>query len=298
MRALSRHLRSTSAQAAFAYAAAFILTFACSTGIVLLVGAWRAAGNPVLIEAQTRRFALSASGLTTCAFVEAVVLVAVSLAATRAHHGTLDGLRLGPSYASPLGRGAAVLGLVGLSAAGGAVIELLQRHGAHDLGVIDTFAEALGGATPLRVLLTVVAIGLAPAFAEEVFFRGLLQYRLKQRWGRGVAIVVTATAFGLFHLDGAQGAVAFFAGLFLGWVAERLGSVRPGIAAHATNNTLFVLVSAISPQWASSPRVQPWMLACGAVVFVGAITTLLSSAAVRITRMASSAPLCESARGP
>jgi len=285
-------------QAAFAYAAAFVLTFACSSGMVLLVGAWRAAGNPALVDGETRRFAGSASGLTTCAFIEAVVLVAVSLAATRTYRGALEGLRLGPSHASALGRVAAVLGLVGLSAAGGAVIQLLRPRGAHDVGTIDTFAQALGGATPLRVLLTVVAIGLAPAFGEEVFFRGLLQRSLTPRWGRGVALVMTATAFGFFHLDGAQGTVAFCAGLFLGWVAERLGSVRPGIAAHATNNTLFVLVAAISPAWAREPRVQPWMLACGAVAFVGAVTTLRSGAAVQITRRQSSAPLSEGACGP
>jgi membrane protease YdiL (CAAX protease family) len=298
LRALSRHLRSTSVQAAFAYGAAFVLTFVCSTGIVLLVGAWRSRGQPALLEAETSGFATSASGLMTCAFVEAVVLAAVALTATRGQRGALDRLRLGPSRASPLGQGAAVLGLIGLSTAGGAVIQLVQRHGAHDIGVVDTFAEALGGATPLRVLLAVVTIGLAPAFAEEVFFRGLLQPALSQKWGRGAAIVVAALAFGLFHLDSAQGAVAFCAGLFLGWVAERLGSVRPGIAAHATNNILFVLVAAVSPEWASAPRVQPWMLACGAVVFVGAITTLRSGAAVRSTPIAASAPLSEGARGP
>jgi membrane protease YdiL (CAAX protease family) len=273
-------------QALVAYSAAFALTFACSTGVVLLVGAWRSTGHPALVESETRQFALSASGLMACAFVEAVVLGLVALAARRVYGDAPDTIRLEPSRASWIGGAAAVLGLVGLSTAGGAAIDLLRPSGTLDLGTTDAFAAALAGAAPLRLLLAFVTIGLAPAVAEEVFFRGLLQPLLTQRWGRTPAIILTAAAFGVFHLDRAQGTVAFFAGLLLGWIVERFGSVRPAIAAHAINNVLFVAVAAIAPEWASAPQVQPWMLACGAVVCAGAVATLASSGALR-TRLLS-----------
>jgi len=293
----SRLLRSTSVQAVVAYAAAFALTFACSTGVVLLVGVWRSTGHPALVESETRQFALSASGLMTCAFIEAVVLGVVALAITRMYGDAPDTIRLGPSRASPMGGAAAVLGLVGLSAAGGAAIDLLRPPGTLDLGTTDTFAAALAGAAPSRVLLAFVTIGLGPAVAEEVFFRGLLQPLLAQRWGRAPAIVMAAAAFGVFHLDRAQGTVAFFAGILLGWIVERLGSVRPAIAAHAINNALFVAVAAIAPEWSSAQRVQPWMLACGAVVCAGAVATLRSGVAIR-THVPSSPPLSDDARDP
>jgi membrane protease YdiL (CAAX protease family) len=283
--------------AAFAYATAFALTFASTSGVVLLVGVWRAAGQPALIEGEARRFALSASGLMTCAFIEAVVLVAVALGASGARGATVEVLRLGPSRASGLGSAAAALGLVGLSAAGGAVIEL-QSHGLRDHGISATFAVALEGATPFQLVLALVAVGLAPAFAEEVFFRGFLQTMLAHRWGRAPAVVASAAAFGFFHFDLAQGAVAFFAGLLLGWATDRFGSIRPCIAAHATNNALFVALAAISPGWATSAQVQPWVLACGAVAFVAAVTALGSRAALWIPSEHSSRPLSQDAHGP
>ncbi len=274
-------------QAIVAYSAAFALTFACSTGVVLLVGAWRSTGHPELVGWETRQFALSASGLMTCAFIEAVVLCGVVLATTHVFGDAPDIIRLGPSRASSIGRAAAVLGLVGLSAAGGAAIELLRAPGTLGLGPTDTFASALAGAAPSRLLLAFVTIGVAPAVTEEIFFRGLLQPLLTETWGRAPAIATTAAAFGMFHLDRAQGTVAFFAGLLLGWMVERLGSVRPAIAAHAINNAIFVAVAAVAPEWASAQRMQPWALACGAVVCVGAIAALGSGAAIRTTRSSS-----------
>jgi uncharacterized protein len=294
----SRFLRGTIAQAAFAYAAAFALTFASTSGVVLLVGAWRAGGQPALIEDAARGFALSAPGLMICAFIEAVVLVAVALAASRAQDATIGVLRLGPSRASGLGSAAAALGLVGLSAAGGAVIELTQSHGPGAHRVTETFAVALEGATPSRLALALVAVGIVPAFAEEVFFRGFLQTMVERRWGRAPAIVASATAFGFFHFDLVQGAVAFFAGLLLGWAADRLGSIRPCIAAHAVNNALFVALAALSPGWATSRQVQPCVLACGAVAFVAAVTAIGSRAALGIPSEHLSRPLSEDARGP
>jgi membrane protease YdiL (CAAX protease family) len=294
----SRFLRGGSAKAAFAYATAFALTFASTGGVVLLVGAARAVGQPALIEREARRFALSASGLMTCAFIEAAVLVTVALGASRSRGATVDVLRLGASRASGLGSAATALGLVGLTAAGGAVIELIQSHASRDYSISDTVAIALEGATRWRLVLALVAVGLVPAFAEEVFFRGFLQTKLVHQWGRAPAIVASATAFGFFHFDLAQGAVGFIAGLLLGWAAERLGSIRPCIAAHATNNALFVALAAMSPGWATSLQVQPWVLACGAVALAAAIIALASPAALWIPSEHSSRPLSEDTRGP
>ncbi len=292
----SRFLRSATSQAAIAYAVAFALTFVASTGVVLIVGAGRAFGHPALLESETQRFASSASGLMACALVEAFVLASMALGSPHVRGARIDSLRLGASQASRIGSAAAVLGLVGLSAAGGAVIELLRRHA---LGVTDTLAAALERGPSSLLPLALFSLGLAPAFAEELFFRGLLQPKLAQSWGRGPAIALTSVAFGVFHLDLAQGAVAFVAGLLLGWVAERFGSVRPCIAAHATNNMLFVVLAAFSPSWAGSMRMQPWVLACGVVVLAASIGVLGRGVSLNLSRSVSSRrPLSERARDP
>ncbi len=259
-----------------AYALAFALTFVASTGLVLVVGAWRAFGRPAILASETQRFARSASGLMACALVEAAVLAAVVLATSRGSDDRVATLRLGPSSATPVATAAAVLGMVGLSSAGGAAPELLHLQAA---GVTGAVGRAMESPTPVRLLLALACIGLAPALAEETFFRGLLLPKLSRAWGRTPAIVATAAAFGLFHLDLVQGAVGFAAGLLLGWVAERFGSVRPCMAAHATNNLLFVALAGIAPNWAMSLRVQSWVLAGGVLALGAAIVTLRSRVA-------------------
>jgi membrane protease YdiL (CAAX protease family) len=274
---------------ALVYGAAFALTFACSSALVILVGGWGAAGP--LVEAETRHFARSAHGLSVSAFVEAVLLLGVAMAAVPGGEVPHVALRVGRSD-TKRGGPVTALGLVGLSAAAGAATELLQPHAP---GVTEAFVVAFQGAPPTTLMLAILAIGIAPAIAEEVFFRGLLQGQLARLWGRAPAIVVTAACFAVFHLDVAQGTAAFLAGLLLGWVAERQGSIRSCIVAHAVNNVLFVALAVMAPSWATSPRVQPWVLGCGAVMLATAIALLRGGPRAR---RVVGPPLFEGARDP
>jgi membrane protease YdiL (CAAX protease family) len=145
---------------------------------------------------------------------------------------------------------------------------------------MDQIAHALASAGPSRLPLLVAAIAIAPGIAEETFFRGLLQTRLAAVWGRWPAIALAAAAFGVIHLDPVQGAVAFLAGLYLGWIAERFDSIRPSIAAHATNNALFV---ALAP-WTTSPtsrRAEIVLAGAGCIALAASLAFLRSRAAVR-----------------
>lgn len=76
-------------------------------------------------------------------------------------------------------------------------------------------------------------------FVEEVVFRGAvlraLLPRMKSRWG---AIAISAALFSLVHMNPAQMPYAFTAGLLLGWLYSRTGSILPGVAYHWMNNTL------------------------------------------------------------
>jgi len=72
-----------------------------------------------------------------------------------------------------------------------------------------------------------IALALGAGFAEEVFFRGLLQKRLG--W------VGQAVVFGLFHLSYGtwlQVLVPFALGLLYGWIIKRGGSLWTTMAAH------------------------------------------------------------------
>ncbi len=85
---------------------------------------------------------------------------------------------------------------------------------------------------------------LAPV-AEELVFRGavlraLLQWRPGNAW---LMIVVSALIFAIVHLNPDQMPHAFLAGLLLGWMYMRTGSVIPGIAFHWANNTITYFIA-------------------------------------------------------
>ena len=186
-------------------------------------------------------------------------------------------LRLGATRARPVGLVAACAGLLGLSFACGAARELLQLRGT---GGMDAVAEVLENPSAGTFAAAVVAIGVVPGFAEETFFRGFLQTRLAASWGPGPAIVVAAAAFGLIHIDPVQGMVAFTAGVFLGWVVERFGGIRPSVLAHVTNNVVFVGVAGFSSGAGGPPARQIAILCAGSALCVAAILVLRSSRAL------------------
>jgi membrane protease YdiL (CAAX protease family) len=226
-----------------AYAAGLALTIIACTGFVFV--AVQVGAGPA--GAGEKAFARSAAGLSGCALVEGLVLLGVAVAAPRLERrsdaGTASaesvGLGFGRSGASPLAWLAAVVGLQGVTLAAGGVCQLAGAE-----GVMNTAAGTLRDSRPAVLAIMLVTVGVFPAAGEEALFRGYIQPRLAQVAGRWPAIVATSLAFGLLHGDVAQGASAFGAGLFLGWTADRMGSLRPVIAAHATNNAAFVLSTA------------------------------------------------------
>lgn len=96
---------------------------------------------------------------------------------------------------------------------------------------------AAGG---MELFVQFLSLCLVPAVTEELFFRGAMQGLLRPS-GSAAAIFGTALLFGLLHLDLAQGLTAFICAVFLGWLAERSGSILPGMLLHFINNTLAFL---------------------------------------------------------
>ena len=92
---------------------------------------------------------------------------------------------------------------------------------------------------------------------EEVVMRGailrMLLNSMKSRWG---AIAISALLFALIHMNPAQMPHAFIAGLFLGWIYSRTGSVLPGIVYHWVNNTIVFVVARMMPQFADSNLIE------------------------------------------
>jgi membrane protease YdiL (CAAX protease family) len=139
--------------------------------------------------------------------------------------------------------------------------------GVYEGSALGGFKRLIEGATRPQLGGLLFSLCLLPGLCEELFFRGLVQTRLAQRWRPITAVVVTSACFGLWHLDPFQSTEAFFLGLGLGYVAVRTGSIWPGIVAHVVNNAANVLFQALGLVSAALLPNLAWG-AVGLVLFV------------------------------
>ena len=84
-------------------------------------------------------------------------------------------------------------------------------------------------------LAEILSTAAVPALIEEIVFRGIALGMLR-RYGDRFAIVVSALLFALVHANFLQIGLAVPAGLFLGYLVVRSGSLWPAIALHFANN--------------------------------------------------------------
>lgn len=178
--------------------------------------------------------------LASVAISDVVLLILALLAARRSGQGLAAGLRLRTDAGiTPLYLVLATLALLAISDLSDRVITL---SGAAEVSVIGMIGSAIGAASwPAFALLTLLVT--TAGVSEELFFRGYIQTRLASRWRGWIAILVTAALFGAMHFDLIHTPFALLAGLYLGWIAERSGSVVPSLAAHCVNNLCSALGS-------------------------------------------------------
>jgi membrane protease YdiL (CAAX protease family) len=153
-------------------------------------------------------------------------------------------LRLRPGWETGPTLAVMILGVLALSQALDSVTRLtgLTEHGS--LGLLRKVLERAGG---IDLFAAVVVLGVVAGGAEEIFFRGYMQWRLREHWSARAAILATSVCFALLHGDvAATHAVAALAlGLYLGFVAEISGSTLPAIVCHVVNNVVYTLQTAL-----------------------------------------------------
>jgi len=111
-----------------------------------------------------------------------------------------------------------------------------------------------------NVLLKVLWLFFGAGFGEEIFFRGYIQSRVNEAFGRpwqvlglqfGVGLLISSLLFGFIHalntVDYFSGrfdfawlwwGTNFFTGLFFGCLRERTGSVLPAAIIHGVQDVL------------------------------------------------------------
>jgi uncharacterized protein len=99
--------------------------------------------------------------------------------------------------------------------------------------------DRAGGASTL-LLFVVVVIG-APV-VEELFYRGLLQRSLADRFNEGAVLVGVAAVFAAVHFRPVEFPGLFVFGLLLGWAALRARRLGPAITIHVGFNLTGLLL--------------------------------------------------------
>jgi len=115
----------------------------------------------------------------------------------------------------------------------------------------------------LALVLTVM-----PALVEESIFRGLVLGSLDE-FKPALALLISALAFGAFHLDVAQGVATAVLGFGFGFIVQTTGSLLGSMVAHATYNLLVLLTQRFIPISTTPVKWQLVELAVGlALAFV------------------------------
>jgi len=86
------------------------------------------------------------------------------------------------------------------------------------------------------LIISLFYIGLAAAFSEELFFRGLILDGFAINYSKKKAIIISSLLFGLIHLNPWQFVGAFIIGLVLAYICIETKSILLCIYMHFLNN--------------------------------------------------------------
>jgi sodium transport system permease protein len=172
-------------------------------------------------------------------------------------------LRL-PSRRGLLGTALFVSGGWAVGLAIGSLLSYFQ--GAQDYS--EQLGELLGKHGPLSMGMALLLVGLLPAVCEEACFRGVVLTGLARSGSRGLAVVGSALAFGVFHVNPYHVAAAATLGLVLGYAAYESQSLLPGVLMHFVNNGLQMVLLRV-------PEARAFFES-RAVVGVGLLVTVLA----------------------
>ncbi len=137
--------------------------------------------------------------------------------------------------------------------------------------------KLLSGDMPLWIMLFHVAV--VPAVCEELMFRGVILRNFERELPPWVAIVLTGTLFGLYHLRFTQALPLVLLGILITWLVWRTGSLWVVVAVHFVNNAGSVVFASFFPEIAFDPTftesAPPVYLVVAGLIVAPAVFTLL-----------------------
>ncbi len=108
-------------------------------------------------------------------------------------------------------------------------------------GYRPSMEDAVPTLTGWNLLPAILVIALLPAVFEETLFRGVLFGSMERSgWGTLSSVLISGALFSLFHGNPEQTIYQFLCGMSFALLAQRAGSILPGMLAHFANNALIL----------------------------------------------------------
>ena len=126
---------------------------------------------------------------------------------------------------------------------------------------------------PYQIIIYLFSSAVVPALCEELLFRGVI-CRSLMNYGSRTAILVSAVLFALMHTNLGQLLYAFAAGLLLGWLYVRSGSLKLAVLLHFINNAT-VCAKVFARARLSSDAADAVCYAVEGIIFVACVLSAI-----------------------
>jgi len=142
------------------------------------------------------------------------------------------------------------------------------------IGYTLPYDESIMYMSDPKIFALYMTLSLAPAFAEELLFRGVVYSNLRP-FGRGWAVIVSSLLFALMHQNVEQLFYAFSVGIVLALIYEFSGSIWGSIILHMFNNLYATLQTAVIYRFDEATASVILTLSHAILLFGGAVSILL-----------------------
>lgn len=176
-------------------------------------------------------------GQALTSFVAGTVVYICFIAAKRGSDGRRQLVYLAPVKKSACIGG--VIAILWLGCAGVAMNNVIAAMGLQQIS--DSYQQVEQAFYSSDLLREIIGLGVITPLAEELLYRQLVFYRLRESYGRLTAIAASALIFGVLHMNIVQTVYAFVLGLLLALLMENYQDVRVPLLGHIAANIIAIL---------------------------------------------------------